>query len=83
MGNGPALPAYRHMSVGMMVDHGVPAVQCPKKGHRGIISHGIVFGLAVASGLTLFTVPALYLMVEGSKERVARLWTRSAPITAG
>ncbi|MCP5069059.1 MAG: efflux RND transporter permease subunit [bacterium] len=49
----------------------------------GPFAAGIVFGLAVASGLTLFTVPALYLMVEGSKERVARLWTRPAPINAG
>lgn len=39
----------------------------------GPFAAGIVFGLAVASCLTLFTVPALYLMVEGLKERVARL----------
>ncbi|MCP5056558.1 MAG: efflux RND transporter permease subunit [bacterium] len=41
---------------------------------------GIVFGLAVASGLTLFTVPALYLMVEGGKERVTRLRIRQEPM---
>jgi HAE1 family hydrophobic/amphiphilic exporter-1 len=31
---------------------------------------GLVFGLAVSSGLTLFTVPALYLMVESGRDRL-------------
>jgi multidrug efflux pump subunit AcrB len=46
----------------------------------GPFAAGIVFGLAVASGLTLFTVPALYLMVESAKERVARLRVGPEPM---
>lgn len=38
----------------------------------GPFAAGIVFGLAVASGLTLFTVPALYLILENTKARLAR-----------
>ena len=48
----------------------------------GPFAAGIVFGLAVASCLTLFTVPALYLMVEGGKERVARLRAGPEPMVA-
>jgi HAE1 family hydrophobic/amphiphilic exporter-1 len=46
----------------------------------GPFAAGIVFGLAVASGLTLFTVPALYLMVESSKSRVERWMGRESPL---
>lgn len=46
----------------------------------GPFAAGIVFGLAVASGLTLFTVPALYLILESLKERVARLRAGPEPM---
>ncbi|MDD9801408.1 MAG: efflux RND transporter permease subunit [Deltaproteobacteria bacterium] len=37
----------------------------------GPFATGLVFGLAVAGGLTLYTVPALYLLLEGAKQRIA------------
>jgi multidrug efflux pump subunit AcrB len=36
----------------------------------GPFAAGIVFGLAVASGLTLYTVPALYLILDSARTRV-------------
>jgi len=36
----------------------------------GPFAAALVFGLAIASGLTLYTVPALYLMLESAKVRV-------------
>jgi multidrug efflux pump subunit AcrB len=50
----------------------------------GPFAAGIVFGLAIASGLTLFTVPALYLMVESGKrwvgEQMGRAGRRPEPV---
>ncbi len=50
----------------------------------GPFAAGIVFGLAVASGLTLFTVPALYLIAESAKDRVGHWLGRadSSPVPA-
>ena len=45
----------------------------------GPFAAAIVFGLAVASGLTLFTVPALYLFVESGKDRVTQALGRGEP----
>jgi len=36
----------------------------------GPFAAAIVAGLVVASGLTLFVVPSLYLVVEGLKQRM-------------
>jgi multidrug efflux pump subunit AcrB len=36
----------------------------------GPFAAALVFGLAIASGLTLYTVAALYLMIESAKVRV-------------
>ena len=41
---------------------------------------GLVFGLAVSSGLTLFTVPALYLMVESGRDRLLSLIGRGVAV---
>ncbi len=48
----------------------------------GPFAAGIVFGLGIASCLTLFTVPALYLMVEGAKDRVVTWRGGAEPVAA-
>ncbi|MDJ0869814.1 MAG: efflux RND transporter permease subunit [Myxococcota bacterium] len=43
----------------------------------GPFAAALVFGLAIASALTLFVVPALYLSLESLRTRAARAWGRS------
>jgi HAE1 family hydrophobic/amphiphilic exporter-1 len=45
----------------------------------GPFASAIVFGLSVASGLTLFVVPSLYLLLEDAKARLGRGRDAGAP----